>query len=281
MRIPALALALLFCAACVHTPSSVRDAAPESRVEDVATFEAIPTALADGAGRRTLLVVDIDDTLLTSPNTFGSERWYEWQRTLPDGSPGKVPCLFDVIAINYEAGVQRASEPEVGPRVINSAGIDTLFLSSRNPMYRGATIRELLRAGYALPRPLDGRDEGILYRWQKDAASRRSDISYDRGVMMLAGQDKGLMLRDLMARLKLHYQRVVLVDDGMRNIVAMQDAMRDAKIDYLGLHYTRIDKTMSPGDVEASIEGWRRMRDAWRFLFPQRLAELEAGHCSY
>ena len=66
------------------------------------TSAAFAAALAESP-KRTLLVLDIDDTLLTSDGFFGSDKWYEWQKTLPASDPGKVPCLFDVISLNYEA----------------------------------------------------------------------------------------------------------------------------------------------------------------------------------
>ena len=68
--------------------------------------------LVVGETQDTLIVFDIDDTLLTSETFFGSDHWYEWQRGLKKGDVGYVPCKFDVIALNYEMGTQRVVEPE-------------------------------------------------------------------------------------------------------------------------------------------------------------------------
>jgi uncharacterized protein YceK len=275
-----LVILLSGCAHVVQHPAA-RESAPESTVEDVKSLTEIPLALAKSGNRRTLVVLDIDDTLLTSRTSYGSERWYEWQRGLPDSAPGKVPCLFDVIALNFEAGTQQATQPQEGPQTVNAIRNDMLLLSSRNAMYRGATLRELQRAGYQLPPMLGARAEGLLYRWRKDATSRESNVSYDSGVMLLGGQDKGLMLLDLMDKLDLEYDRVILVDDGIKNINAMKAALEPAGIDFLGMHYTRLDKTMSQDDIAAGIAGWTAVREMWRTVFPERIAELEAGHCNY
>jgi acid phosphatase class B len=56
--------------------------------------------------RSTLVVFDIDDTLLTATEFFGSDKWYDWQRgraLSPNGQPlaiaeeDKVSCLFDTL----------------------------------------------------------------------------------------------------------------------------------------------------------------------------------------
>lgn len=277
------ALLLFGLGGCSHisTRSMAANANPESQVVEVKSLAAISEALAASGSRKTLLVLDIDDTLLTSAGFFGSDRWYEWQKELKAGDPGHVPCKFDVIALNYEAGTQVATEPGEGQRIVNAVDTDTLLLTARNPLYRSGTIRELQRAGYTLPRRLDGGQDGIIYRWRRDAASPPVTISYDNGVMMVSGQDKGVLLLDLLDRLGLHYDRVVLADDGKKNIDAMQAALAKKGIDYRGLHYTKVDKTVSDADRNAGIAGWKAMRGLLRTVFPERLADFEAGRCAF
>ena len=100
---------------------------PESEVRTTRDLADIPAALA-ASRKRTLLVLDIDDTLLTSTGFFGSDKWYEWQSHLPANDPGKVPCLFDVIGLNYETGSQQATQPD-GPALINALAVDKLLLT--------------------------------------------------------------------------------------------------------------------------------------------------------
>ena len=276
-----LLLGLSGCGHLATRAPAVAHANPESQIVEVKTLTAIPDALAASGVRKTLLVLDIDDTLLTSAGFFGSDRWYEWQKTLADGDPGKVPCKFDVIALNYEAGTQVATEPSDGPRTINAIGNDTLLLTARNPLYRSGTIRELKRAGYTLPHQLDGSTEGRIYRWRRDPEAAPVMVSYDSGVLMVSGQDKGVLLLDLLQRLGLRYGRVVLVDDGKKNIDAMQAALHGAGIDYTGLHYTRIDKTVTAADRTAGTDGWGAMRGLLQTAFPERLADFEAGRCAF
>ena len=277
MRLSPLLLVVLLsaCAGQAVRPS----ATPESEVRASHDLADIAPALAEST-KRTLLVLDIDDTLLTSDGFFGSDKWYEWQKTLPASDPGKVPCLFDVISLNYETGGQRATQPD-GPALVNAVQVDKLLLTSRNPLYRGGTLRTLRDAGYALPAPLAGQTDGSSWDFRKapDAAPVR--ITYDQGVFMTTGQDKGLALLALLQRLHTRYDRVVLVDDGKKNIDNMQNALRKAGVDYLGLHYLRVDKSIAAADAQAGRAGWQAWQRLLGEVYPQRLQALQQGQCDY
>ncbi|HWS77909.1 MAG TPA: DUF2608 domain-containing protein [Thermomonas sp.] len=278
MRLSPLLLVVLLtaCAGQATRPST----ALESEVRASRDLADIAPALSESAGRRTLLVLDIDDTLLTSAGFFGSDKWYEWQKTLPASDPGKVSCLFDVISLNYETGSQQPTQAD-GPAQVNRLQVDKLLLTSRNPLYRGGTLRTLREAGYALPTSLDGSMVGSSWDFRTSPEAKPVRVAYDQGIFMTSGQDKGKVLLALLDRLDRRYQRVVLVDDGRKNIDNMQVALRDAGIDYLGLHYLRVDKAISPVDAEAGRTGWQAWQALLASLYPQRLARMKAGQCDY
>ncbi|MBK8283794.1 MAG: DUF2608 domain-containing protein [Ahniella sp.] len=137
--------ALAFLSACSSMP---RQGTAPSIVDEVKDLNAITTALEAAKGKKTLLVLDIDDTLLTSAVFFGSDAWYEWDKTLPEDQ--RVSCKFDLIAMNFEAGTQVLTQPDA-PALVNGLTVDRLMLTSRGANYRGGTIRELKQFGYQLP----------------------------------------------------------------------------------------------------------------------------------
>lgn len=275
----------LLLAACAQTPQRAQSPAParspESQVTEIRQLADILPVLDAGGDRRTLLVLDIDDTLLTSTAFFGSDRWYEWQKSLAPGDPGLVPCRFDVIGLGYEAGTQTPTEGAAGRDLVNAISTDTLMQTARNPGYRGGTIRELRAAGYALPATLGADRDGVLFDWRPAPDAAPTSISYQDGVMMVTGRDKGETLLALLRLQSLEYDRVVLVDDGRRNIDQMQAALAKAGIDYHGLWYTRIDKTVSDEDARAGAAAWKGLRDWLAQVFPDRLQRMEADQCFY
>jgi hypothetical protein len=236
--------------------------------------------LSEPYNGRTLLVLDIDDTLLTSPTFFGSDAWYEWQKTLSPLSPGYVPCKFDVIAMNYEAGTQVPTQADA-VAAINAIPLDKIMVTSRSPMYRGGTIRELKKAGYELPASLQPGLAGAIYEYRPDPRQPGVTMSYHQGVLMVAGQNKGLALVDLLTHMQITYDRVVQVDDGEKNIDAMRDAMTSAGIEYRGVRYNRIDKNVDAAREQQGIEGWRAWQQLLAATYPERLARLKAGECGY
>lgn len=248
------------------TASHPSRTSPTSDVFTTADLADIANVLSRQPNLRTLVVLDIDDTLLTSAVFFGSDAWYEWQRTLPPDAPGHVPCRFDVLAMNYESGTQIATQSDAAA-IVNALQTDKIILTARSDLYRGATIRELKRAGYVLPKPLTSASNVL--------------VNYREGVFMVSGQNKGLLLLDLLRRLDLSYERVILVDDGKRNIEAMRDALASAGIAYIGVHYTRVDKTVDAQKVQAGIAGWQSWRRLLKETYPERLQRFDRGTCAY
>lgn len=231
---------------------------------------------------RTLVVFDIDDTLLTSETFFGSDHWYQWQGTLGRNDPNYVPCKLDVNAINYETETFKKTEAH-SVETVNSLGTDKLFLTARSPYSRGPTLRELKNAGYVLPLPLNGDPNGLMYGWQANPNATEVTVSYDDGVLMVSGQNKGTLLLDLLAKLKLEYDHVILIDDGIKNIKAMQAALLAAGINYHGLYYTRIEKKLPVEQrlIAEANAAWQGLQNYLAQTFPHRLAQLRQNQCFY
>lgn len=272
-------VALLFLAGCQTLPGK-QEILVESRVEETKDLAAIPKALAAAEGRKVLLVLDIDDTLLTSVPFFGSDSWYEWQDTLPADDWARVPCRFDVIGLNFEAGTQKLTQDDA-PGIVAGATVDRILLTSRGANYRAGTIRELEKAGYTLPQPLGEPTHGTMWRWtdERHPDKRTYPLSYDRGVFMTTGANKGRVLLHLLDERGLQYDHVILADDGRRNIDNMQAALADRGIGYHGLWYTRIDKTVTPEKAAEGRHAWTAWRALLQSVYPDRWARLEKNEC--
>jgi len=243
------------------------------------------------ADSRMLVIFDIDDTLLTTPKIdrndpgpdprrvfFGSDRWYLWQEGNPKKSPDKatgnevVPCLFDVIAMNYELGLQEATEPQA-PAIIAAIPHDRMVLTSRSADYREATERQLAVAGYPLPIfPTLGKvPGGFGYKSEVNGAL----VTYANGILMTKGGNKGKMLKELLARpeMKLTYDTVVLVDDSQDKLEDMRSALVDAGVYFIGLRYQGVKPfPLSPvtdDEKQQAAASW----DAWKHFLQQQYPE--------
>jgi uncharacterized lipoprotein YbaY len=249
--------------------SNIRDST------DLRDVEALAHALPFES---TLVVFDIDDTVLTAQRFFGSDTWYRWQSKLPPESPDKVQCLFNgLLGFDYEAARLKPTQPDAA-EIFNRIPNDKLFLTSRSPDYRGGTERELRNIGILWPPSIVGAPTIVV--------DDGKHMVYDNGIYMTIGHDKGLALEALLqVKGAKRYQTVILVDDGGENIDRMRRVLAKMNINYYGMRYFRIKEDPYPkpfppptpeqiGQARAEMTHWLKfMRDQ----YPERYAALKCG----
>lgn len=258
-------------------PSSLSEACQTTDLMDV---DGLAKLLAT---KTTLVVFDIDDTVLTPSSApqrvhfFGSDRWYRWQTSLANDDKEKIRCLYsDVLPLDYEAARLHVTQANAA-KIFNGIPNDKLFLTSRSPNYRGGTERELQNAGIKLPSLLPGHVPEFV---QLDGHS----MTYANGIYMTGGANKGDALVALLGS-EHRYRAVVFADDGGKNIESMKKALSLAKtrIDYYGLQYNRVKKDpyplALPGPSPDEVAESRATMKAWlsfiRDTYPERYEELK------
>lgn len=236
----------------------------------------------------TLIVFDIDDTLLTATEFFGSDKWYDWQRgralgkngqTLHTSKNDQVSCLFDTLGMAFEIAINQPTQQDMAD-LIHGVENDVLILTARSDHYRGATMRELAR------NDLDFSDKAltppdVAYRYTFTLDGRSATVSYADGVFMVQGMDKGVMLLDLLKRVDRKYDAIVFIDDKSKNIDNMANALKSAGIDFYGFHYTRIDKSVTAKEVSQAQATAGALKRLLTEHFPDRSALIETGQCDY
>ena len=285
------ALILSSVSACGIHPSTHEhrnDAAPVSQIVKVKDLALAIEQVRALPMRSTLMVLDIDDTLLTATEFFGSDKWYDWQRgraLSPNGEvlviadADKVSCLFDTLGITYEIASNRPTQANIA-YLVKQINNDLLVLTARSGAYRAATIRELSHNG------LDFSDKALTpvdvgYHYDVVHDGRSATVSYVDGVFMVQGMDKGVLLLDLLARTGHDYETVVFVDDKTRNLNNMANAMLKAGINFYGFHYVKINKTVSPEEVLQAQAAGIELTQLLKRHFVERAALFEAGICAY
>ena len=264
---------------CATQPEMKPAPAPIDLVKDISDLNQIKEIVPNNL-EKALFVFDIDDTLLTSHQEFGSDYWFGWQ--FDKRNPSPVPCVLDLVAITTEEKALLPTQDDA-PLIFNNIAADKLLLTARNAnTARGATLRELTMNGYALPRSL-GRD-GIGYIFElKD---KNLPASYYNGLYLVTGQNKGKALIFLLKNiLKIpnRYKTIVLVDDGQRNIEKMQAAVKEEKMNYYGLHYIKINK---PAEVPVPLqnswtETWEQFVKGVGVVSKATVDRIMASRCAY
>jgi hypothetical protein len=284
-------LILSFLSACAVQAPPSENRLDEPLVRQILKVNDLAAAIVQAEAlpvQSTLVVLDIDDTLLTATEFFGSDKWYDWQRgraLSPNGEPlpiseaDKVSCLFDTLGITYEIAKNRPTQENMAS-LVKQIDNDLLILTARSSAYRAATMRELSHNGLDFSaKALTPADVG--YHYDITHGGRSAKVSYVDGVFMVQGMDKGVLLLDLLARAKRSYETVLFVDDKTKNINNMANAMQSAGIDFYGFHYVKIDKTVSSAEVAHAQAAASDLTGLLQSHFVDRAELIENGKCAY
>ncbi len=195
---------------------------------------------ARASGQRVLVVFDIDNTLLTTPQDLGGDIWYNWKKA------GISAEAHHDLIINNTALLQVAklnpTQPNTADLIaqLQAEHIAVYGLSARGTDLRGATEKALKANGIDFSRapecgpPLCVKRGNITDRDIRAAARHIGlplpdkafyPITVSDGLVMATGQNKGLILNLLLHSLSgKGYTDVYFVDDTFKNITDMQAA---------------------------------------------------------
>lgn len=241
-------------------------------------------------GRENVLVVfDIDNTILTAVNDLGSDQWYSWQEQVMK-DPGCLPVcvstnmdeLIKAQGLLFNLGKMKPTEASLPKKLkeLQAAGTKVILLTSRGPDFRSLTETSLRENAMSfedstLNRSIDQTSTYLPYDISNLSASGLTDgdaslaslgqartVSFQNGIYMTAGQNKGVMLKVLLNRYRLNYKAVIFADDHVRHVTRMQAIMghlsdvttyRYAGMDPEVERFNRMDKT-------EVIEQWSKLQ---------------------
>lgn len=300
-KLLATALVWLFATSLATASHSTETSEFADAVAQTKTYQ------AEFGADRVLFVVDVDNTLLAMDQALGSDQWFEWQDHLianEPQSPYRVaddfPGLLRVQGILFASGTMHAPQPDLPQLVaeIQDLGVPTLVLTSRGDDYRASTLRELDRNGYNfretspairlfrnraeidetcvrwIPYDVEAPDEAGLSAAEVEhfaLSPEPREISYGDGLVMSSGQHKGAILLALLHLMPSEYDAIVFVDDNLKNVHRVYDALVQRDIECSVFHYKREEpnvKRFVYGDKSSVDRQWRRIARALSVTAP-------------
>lgn len=231
-----------------------------AKVVEVTKMAAIKQAVQPG----TVLVFDIDNTLVEASQMYGSDQWFEHlvHTGIVQGQKLGLPQ-----AVGKERAIKRAIEiwqpvqkvTTVQPVEKETAGIIegfqkqgycTMGLTARPLDIEEATQRHLRSAGINLA-------AGCKMPEQMKGFEGKQDVGWYNGVLFVGpGNDKGEALVRFLSSNGVQAKRIVFVDDKSRNTDSVERACAKASLDCVSFRYGAADGRVKKFDPKiAEVQG--------------------------
>ncbi|MEY3183111.1 MAG: hypothetical protein RLZ35_1096 [Pseudomonadota bacterium] len=190
----------------------------------------------------TLLVFDLDNTLIEPHQTLGSDQWFNHHVTQTKQQFGTDKSLGLSKAVNDYNAVQHRSEVRlVDPKVntlfkqLRDKDIKILGLTSRGASLREPTVRQLASVGLSFESPWNDHD----YYYPLQSAKHGGNAH--AGIVLTAGAHKGDCLLEYLDHLEYTPTRVVFVDDRAEHLERVKASLVARGIHFIGFRYTYLD----------------------------------------
>lgn len=228
--------------------------------------------------KTTLMVFDLDDTLLTMTQPLGSVGWWDWQyELLKQGSDSDILFTKDyqqlvrIQNILFQLIKMEETDEHVLPFLKKAArqGATLMGLTARGKEHLSATLMQLKDNNFIVGEKLLFRKNGLKLENNKTSVAGpfhcpqfNREVIYQQGIMFLDGEDKGEALLCMLVKTKQDIKTVIFVDDSKRNIISMDKAFvnRD-DILVLNVFYTKenakeLEIQINPNMQEQLFEQW-------------------------
>lgn len=212
-------------------------------------------------------IFDIDNTALKLKNNFGSVQWYRWQqKAIADKTDERIADTIDellaaqahIYQLSGTVTPESTTATELGE--LQKQGYPVMFHTSRNNDTRDLTTRELTANGLLpLTRTL-GPDKGFAgtFLFAKATEPQRP-VTFQNGIYMSAGQDKGIWLGLLFEKLNYQPKHIVFVDDELKNLTNVERALK-SQVPLTLCRYGAVDemvKAFNSSDKSAEKNLWK------------------------
>lgn len=195
-----------------------------------------------------LLILDIDDTLLIPVQMLGCDEWFNLRLEAHKNSGLDYKKALEKTLAEWESvrhiTKMEIVEPQTDETVRNlqDKGYSIMGLTTQGLALATRTSQQLLENGIALFKTAPSREDhyflidhhGVLYR---------------NGILFTSGSSKGASLSKLCQALHLHPERIVFINDKEAHLKDVESYALKAGIEFIGLRYNYSDarkRTFSP-----------------------------------
>ncbi len=187
----------------------------------------------------TLMVFDLDDTLITTTQPLGGVGWWDWQYELLKSGRQEDKLftkdyqqLVRIQNILFQLVKMEITDEQVLPFLIDSANQGAMLLgfTARSSEHLSATLTQLKDNRFFWKDKLIFKEKGLKLHDKTSLPGKvhcpqfRREVIYQQGIFFLSGEDKGEALSCVLSQSPQNVKTIVFVDDARRNTLSMHKA---------------------------------------------------------
>ncbi|MBS0625090.1 MAG: DUF2608 domain-containing protein [Verrucomicrobia bacterium] len=191
--------------------------------------------LSQHASSSTLIVLDIDDTLLVPTQTLGTDVWFLYQLDKNSSAPDpldKTLAQWEAIRHLTEMKIVEEGSDKIVSE-LQSKSIRVMGLTTQGIALATRTVKQLLSHNIDLSKTAPNKEDhyflnghGVLYR---------------NGILFTGGSPKGPALAKLLDRLGYRPEKIVFINDKKSHLLDVAKTMETIGIPFTGLRYSYSD----------------------------------------
>lgn len=199
--------------------------------------------------RDTLLVFDIDNTLLEPSGNYGSDQWfyylykiYKIQGLSEQEIETKAMDSWNKAQNKIQIEAVEQSTPEL-IRALQSKGTKTLAVTARRRDLSSCTVNQLNSVDINLAGSTISSKELFI---PKETFNSKDDVLFKKGILFVGeSNNKGQVLISFLSTLKISPNKIIYVDDKLKHVKNMESASEKAHLPYLGFRYGALDNKIA------------------------------------
>ncbi|MBN20566.1 MAG: hypothetical protein CL678_04690 [Bdellovibrionaceae bacterium] len=239
---------------------------------------------------QTLVVFDLDNTLLAYQQSIGSDQWFRWQYEhlnqphFPFAVAQSFMGLLEVQGKLHALAAARPTQKNTSTliRSLQNQGYPILILTSRGPRFYPYTMRHLTSiqvdlSQNAIPSSFP-KNTFLPYQYstlQKEGFSLKEiknfhlltsprKVLYREGIFFSEGQHKGAMLKLFLNHAKKKLKSILFIDDHRHHCDGVAKALKnDPSLDVLTFRYGGEDhqvEMFNRGSKDQAIREWLKIK---------------------
>jgi len=197
--------------------------------------------IASYATPETLVITDIDDTILVPPQMLGSDEWFAHR--MKKHREGGLPSHSALERTVSEAQAVR----EISEMKLVESGTDKIIQSLQK---KGLCVMGLTVQGSAVSRRTNNQLKFNNIDLTVNSLSKEDQyfplggqtMLYRNNILFTTGVSKGEALFTLLDKIKVMPKRIIFIDDKTSNVEEVEKWAKKRNVQYIGLRYSFSDQ---------------------------------------